>query len=428
MVLQWPSEKSPWTEKDVIKLAKNTSHDLGIPPRLLLALLIAESGLKWNSSRFALRNADGSFTNLTQAANRAIADRDEGTFRSLLATITERGSTDISFGVGQQTVRWATEGDHTQSAENVLYIRDLYFDPVHAVFVAGTKIRGYKITHGDDLEALCRYNKPLIAGKNNPARANYERALVQADAMLSEGEPGFMQVLQKRTGNIAGTFTQQPLGFILHGSRSGKVGNPKNTEALGCANWCINNPDGLGWHASIGEDLYYVHMNANQWGWNARGASDNYVAVEFAQGVVQEPITDGQVRAFVHFVQHQILPTYPNIPITFVTHADIDGTAVYGGQRDGKTDVFPKNDPRTAELIARINSDLHVSQPEPQNPTDYAFHFGFDAKAKELGKEIAGEPLENETYISENYSLQMTSTGLMIYSKTANRVHFLKGL
>ena len=189
----------------------------------------------------------------------------------------------------------------------------------------------------------------------------------------------------------------------------------------------MNNPEGLAWHATIGENEYYLHMNANEWGWNARAASDDYIAVEFAQAVVSEPITDAQVDAYVEFIKTDILPTYPDIPMVFVTHADIDGSQVYGGTYDGKSDVFPKGDPRTQDLINRIQARLTPQpqpQPEPQSP--YQFHFGFADKAAALGS-IAGVPIEDEHYISDNYSFQMTTTGLMVYSKQGNTVHFLKG-
>src|SRR5690349_9318059 len=42
---------------------------------------------------------------------------------------------DVSFGLLQQTVKFAEEGDHTGSAENVDLIRRLYSDPAHALDV-----------------------------------------------------------------------------------------------------------------------------------------------------------------------------------------------------------------------------------------------------------------------------------------------------
>lgn len=420
--IQWPVEPQERSKDDVITEAINTAETLRIPARVLLALLIAESGLRWNSSRFAYRNEDGSYTNLTAEANDAIAKRDVSKLQSILTRLHEHGSDDISFGVGQQTVRWATEGDHSKSIDNVLLIRSLYFDIRHAVAVAGGKIAGYWNTYRDDLEALCRYNKPTIPGVNNSNRKNYERGLKEADAILAERNeaPSVVQVIIKKTGNIAGAMVGTPKGFLLHGSRSGIKGNPKKQEALACANWCINNPDGMGWHATIGEGEYYVHMPANKWGWNAFEASKSYIAVEFAQATVDEAISDAQVEAFVSFCKNEVFPVYPNIPLVLKTHAEVEksGETV---KTSGKTDVFPYGDARAEELKQRIMNTLKGAAPVPE----FEFHFGFEAKANELGRDVVGDPIENETYISDILSFQMTTKGIMLYSKNANTVKFI---
>jgi hypothetical protein len=50
---------------------------------------------------------------------------------------------------------------------------------------------------------------------------------------------------------------------------------------------------------------------------------------------------------------------------------------------------------------------------------------GMKAKADQLGAEVVGRPLEDEAYIDPNYALQFTERGVLVYSKRANRVHFL---
>jgi hypothetical protein len=182
----------------------------------------------------------------------------------------------------------------------------------------------------------------------------------------------------------------------------------------------LNNPDDLSWHATIGENKYAVHMGMNEWGWNARAASDNYIAVEFAQTTKNEAITDAQVEAFVAFLKDKVLPEWPAIPMLFVTHADVEKSGETG-KVDGKDDVFPFGDARVQELIGRIKAKLDV-------PTSaYSFQFGFKDKADELGESVVGVPLENEYYIGDHHSFQMTSKGLMVYSKEANKVLFLAG-
>lgn len=56
-----------------------------------------------------------------------------------------------------------------------------------------------------------------------------------------------------------------------------------------------------------------------------------------------------------------------------------------------------------------------------------SFRFGFLQKAQELGAAVVGAPLEDEQYIGDNYAFQVTEKGLLVYSKKANKVHFLPG-
>lgn len=56
------------------------------------------------------------------------------------------------------------------------------------------------------------------------------------------------------------------------------------------------------------------------------------------------------------------------------------------------------------------------------------FVLGMKAKADELGAAVVGEPLEDEHYFPDGTtSLQVTTRGVMIYSKAGNVVHFLPG-
>lgn len=153
-------------------------------------------------------------------------------------------------------------------------------------------------------------------------------------------------------GTSAGAFAATPRGVILHGSRSGAP-NTTHQEFVGTARYATVEPNGLGWNATVGSDEIAIHMAYNRWGWNARAASSHYLAVEFAQAHVSDPIDDGQVRAFCWFFAGA-RKTWLGLPATFPTHAELDGTPEYGGYLDGKTDVFPKGDPRTTNLRKRI--------------------------------------------------------------------------
>lgn len=160
----------------------------------------------------------------------------------------------------------------------------------------------------------------------------------------------------------AGRFSSMPKGIILHGSRSGAAGNPKAKEYLGTARYEVNNPDGLGWHATIGPGRVAAHLTPQEWGWHALQASKVYMGVEFAQATVDEPITDDQVAAFVDWFKTRVLPVWPNMPTHFPSHAEADKEF---GVSQGKTDAFPLGDPRMDDLRARIMRGLGNQQPQP---------------------------------------------------------------
>lgn len=160
-----------------------------------------------------------------------------------------------------------------------------------------------------------------------------------------------------RTPHVGGRFSGTPKGIILHGSRSGVAGRPKDVEYRGCASWAINNPDGLSWHATIGENRVAVHLTPQEWGWNARAASSHYLAVEIAQATVDEAVTDAQVTALADWIRTRVLPAYPSLPMHFPSHAEVEVSGETG-QRDGKTDIWPAGDRRTNELRARLLAAL----------------------------------------------------------------------
>lgn len=156
----------------------------------------------------------------------------------------------------------------------------------------------------------------------------------------------------------AGRFASTPKGIILHGSRSGRAGNPKAAEYLGTARYEVSNPDGLGWHATIGEGVVAVHLTPQEWGWNARAASDKYLAVEIAQATVDEPVTDGQVVALADYIKTRVLPAWPKLPMYFPTHAEVERSGETG-KLDGKSDVFPdktRSDELRGRLMARLGT------------------------------------------------------------------------
>jgi uncharacterized protein YgiM (DUF1202 family) len=95
---------------------------------------------------------------------------------------------DVSFGLFQQTVKFAEEGDHSNSEQNITYIRNLYSDPEYACDVAAKKYLYWR--HDPDVPALTAwiaYNSPgyYRTPGTSPNRANYERGLTEAATIVA---------------------------------------------------------------------------------------------------------------------------------------------------------------------------------------------------------------------------------------------------
>lgn len=156
---------------------------------------------------------------------------------------------------------------------------------------------------------------------------------------------------------VAGAFTATPAGVILHGSRSG-MRQATAAEFRGTVSYIEGGAldaegDNLGWNATVGEDIVALHIGPKHWGWNARGHSSVYEAVEFAQPTVDDAISDGQVRTFVWWFLHVARAAWPDLPAVFPLHSELAA-----GIKDGKSDAFPRHDPRGNDLKARIRIAL----------------------------------------------------------------------
>lgn len=346
-----------------------------------------------------------------------------------------------SKGLGQLNSRFYPESD--------------WADPYRNIDTAIAVMAGYVKTFGTYRKALAAYNwgpgnvggYTDSQGRVHPAwdgtrawRCPHEAAVAQCrtaqrdhylDLILgpdwkepggsAPAAPSGITYEDYRDPAPAGTFAAPPKGIILHGSRSGAAGNPKGKEYLGTARYEQSNPDGLGWHATIGEGVVAVHLAPNEWGWHARAASKLYLGVEFAQATADEPITDGQVAAFVDWVRTRVLAVWPGLPLAFPTHAELDGTAEYGGYRDGKTDVFPKGAPATEQLRAKILAAL--GKEAPVTPSPYAVGPGILTAMQERGDQPATDELffkhGDKDEWSEAYG---TSGSRYLYLVSLNRV------
>lgn len=136
--------------------------------------------------------------------------------------------------------------------------------------------------------------------------------------------PVAVTVIQAPSPSVAGVFTSQPLGFLLHGSRSG-ITRPEADEWASTVRYAVagGGPDGLSWHVTAMSGKVAVHMRPVQWGWSAYEASKLYIAVEFAQARLGDPIPDASIDAFCWYIRKHVLPVWPTIPRLFVCHSEL---------------------------------------------------------------------------------------------------------
>lgn len=140
--------------------------------------------------------------------------------------------------------------------------------------------------------------------------------------------------IERILGLSAGRFTALPLGIILHSTRSTHP-QSESLEYQGTVAWVARGADGtLGWNVTIGPDRVAIHLDPGHWGWNAREHSREYLALEFAQARLGDPIGDRQVRAAAWWIEHEVLRRWPGLPHALVEHRELPA-----GKRDGKSDV-----------------------------------------------------------------------------------------
>lgn len=133
-----------------------------IPPRLLVALGIAES-------------------NLDEHSRRPPYDAQIGEYWP-----------DVSYGCYHQTVAYAPIGDHTASISNCNMVRDWLWDFVNALDTAAKYIAPFYLKYQDPLEAMSRYNSPGLSFYENPNQANIQRGWDES-APYETGEPNDTQ-------------------------------------------------------------------------------------------------------------------------------------------------------------------------------------------------------------------------------------------
>ena len=286
-----------------------------------------------------------------------------GLMESRLDEQSERRGTwpDVSAGLFHQAVKFAAAyglGDGSDSQANItLVFHFLKRHPNRALEIAAQQLgRHWQNWQPDSLETLARYNRPGATFDSNKNRANIAWGWTASAAYLlssAEGAAMYTPKVYADHGTRGGWYQRQPEGIILHGSRSGIQGRPRQLEFDGTRRYAAQGIP-LGWNVTVGEDAISLHMSPKEWGWNARGASPRYLAVEFAQATAYDEISDGQVRAFVWWILTEVLPVWPSLDLgNLPMHSELPE-----GRQDGKSDVFLRGDQRGDDLRARIGAEI----------------------------------------------------------------------
>jgi hypothetical protein len=166
-------------------------------------------------------------------------------------------------------------------------------------------------------------------------------ALGRIGSSMSLKYPGFSQ----------GAWPARPSDFLIHGTRGGQADRQKEFQST--CNWVMNPANGgLGWHVTIGDDTYEPHLPITEWGYHAREASRLYIGIEFVQPTAADAITEGQIAAFGRWYWSMVVPAYSHLTAQTTTLPMHSETAA--GIRDGKSDVYPRQDDRIHALRAQL--------------------------------------------------------------------------
>jgi N-acetylmuramoyl-L-alanine amidase len=238
---------------------------------------------------------------------------------------------DQSVGLGQQTLRWASVGDHTNSAANWETCRAYYYQPENAIAEAARQYGAYYRQYGSFEEAWSRYNGgPGMAFAHNPNAANLRRGWNAAQLYLSPDEEPTTMTDYAGAGwapspNV--TFGRQgsPItAIVLHGTAgNGAVGwfaQPVSqvsahyvVERDGTVTQCVREQD-TAWHAGVvtPDSEFAGGTNPNRWS----------IGIEHTRDRTNtSPLTPAQLDASLALVT-DILARHG--PLAMLTHDEID--------------------------------------------------------------------------------------------------------
>lgn len=332
---------------------------------------------------------------------------------------------DVSFGAFHQTVAYADEGDHSASAENIEFIKNLYFDMEHAARVAAKKYLYWR--HDPDvspLQAWSGYNGSVWGYKNyltGPNRGNYEQALQKAAEELGAAP----------ASPPARTYGPDVPDSVVLQEDDWSCSVRSSYAAL----WVLNQTEGhpLPSYAEWQGVMVPRYANGNVGLLDASGAG--LVQALATQGLSagnQGVVTLQQVQARAGKQPVMIGGRNYNHWV-YVRGVEDDGTLILENPSPGfknirfqLLDSFGPLGPFSMVWVDVAATPVPAPPTPPTPPSEFQFQFGFRTLADELGG-AAGTPTEAEHGLDERFNIQRTTTGIMIYSKVHNESSFKRG-
>lgn len=238
---------------------------------------------------------------------------------------------DWSEGLGQQTVLYASVGDHTESLANLKVVRDYYWQPENAIAEAARQYGAYYRQYQDHFEAWSRYNGgPGMAWADNPNKANIRRGWDAAQLYLTaDEEPTAMTDYAGAGWAPSPNFTVGRQGsvitaIVLHGTAGpnavdwfaqtvSQVSAHYVVEQDGTVTQCVREAN-TAWHAGVvtPDSEFAGGINPNRWS----------IGIEHTRDRTNtSPLTPAQLDASLGLVR-DILARHG--PLALLTHDEID--------------------------------------------------------------------------------------------------------